>query len=211
MQLTQVARSDESGFTLVELLVVTVILGVVGAITVAGVVRGMQTSAHAQDRVEALTATETTLERISRELRAADPLCAIEPGAVSLIVERDQRLLYHHYEIVQVDDQRWTLQQGRRDVTDDVGDFGDPDNRCEGHDAGDLTPLIDGLASEAVFGPVDHTGSEIAVDPDAAAGDEGSPEDAADRARRVRMIVDRSVQADRPPIQVQTTVMVRNR
>lgn len=211
MQLTGVRRSDESGFTLVELLVVMVILGVVGAITVAGVVRGMQTSAHAQDRVEALTATETTLERITRELRAADPLCAVEPGAVSLIVERDQRLLYHHYEIVQVDDQRWTLQQGRRDVTDDVDDFGDPDGRCEGHDAGDLTPLLEGLASDAIFAPLDGTGSEIGVDPDAAAGDDGSPENAAERARRVRMVVDRSVQTDRPPIQVQTTATVRNR
>lgn len=211
MQLTKVPTSDESGFTLVELLVVMLILGVVGTITVAGVVQGMQTSAHAQDRAEALANSQTVVERVSRELRAADPLCAIKPGAVSLTIERGQRLFYHHYEIEQVGQERWALQQARKDITADVNDFDDPVERCDGHDAGALRLMIGGLTSAEVFVPLDHTASEIVIDPNAAAGEDGSPEHAAELTRRIRLVVERSVQADRPSIQVETTVTVRNR
>lgn len=62
-------RRAEDGFTLVELLVVMLILGVVGGITMTSLVQGMNTSNRASARVETLTTLEMAGQRAAREIR----------------------------------------------------------------------------------------------------------------------------------------------
>jgi prepilin-type N-terminal cleavage/methylation domain-containing protein len=64
----------EAGFTLVELLVVLVLMGVVGGIVTSALVTGMQSSRATSARTMALHDIEVALQRVGRELRAADPL-----------------------------------------------------------------------------------------------------------------------------------------
>ena len=64
----------EQGFSLVELLVVLVLTGVVGGVVANGVIQGMQASQRADARIQALSELQRGIERVGRELRAADPL-----------------------------------------------------------------------------------------------------------------------------------------
>lgn len=70
-----VRPDSDSGFTLVELLVVMLIMGVVGAFTATSLVQGLQTSNEADRRVQALTDLQQAGQRVSRELRMA---CHVE-------------------------------------------------------------------------------------------------------------------------------------
>lgn len=67
-------KRNESGFALVELLVAIVIAGVVGGVVLTSLVSGMRASSDAQDRIDAFNELQVALERMSRELRAADPI-----------------------------------------------------------------------------------------------------------------------------------------
>lgn len=87
----------ESGFTLVELLVVMLLLGVVGGVTIAGLVTGMQQSQRAQDRVSAMAELQRTAENVARELRAACPLVVAEDDRAELVVTRNGALVEHRY------------------------------------------------------------------------------------------------------------------
>lgn len=82
-------RTADGGFTLVELLVAIAITAVLGGVVVTSVVRTMQVSADATVRVEALTSLQTAHERISRNVRAADPIGAASATSLSLTVWDD--------------------------------------------------------------------------------------------------------------------------
>lgn len=73
----------EAGFTLVELLVVMLIMGVIGAFTMSSLVQGIQTSDEADRRVQALTDLQQAGQRVSRELRMA---CHVEAVAADFAV-----------------------------------------------------------------------------------------------------------------------------
>lgn len=60
---------EQDGFTLVELLVVMVILGVVGAVTTTGLIQGMRTTDRVQARADALVELERAGQRLEREIR----------------------------------------------------------------------------------------------------------------------------------------------
>lgn len=64
----------EDGVTLIELLVVMVILGIVGGIVTTTIVRSLNVTHRAQQRAESLATLQNTLQRVGREVRAADPL-----------------------------------------------------------------------------------------------------------------------------------------
>jgi prepilin-type N-terminal cleavage/methylation domain-containing protein len=72
MSMSQRLHREDAGFTLVELLVVIVLLGVVGTIMTSGVVSAFRANAHAETRIQALTAMQSTLANVSREIRSAD-------------------------------------------------------------------------------------------------------------------------------------------
>jgi prepilin-type N-terminal cleavage/methylation domain-containing protein len=77
-----------AGFTLVELLAaVAVSLVVVGVVT-GTVIQGLQTQRRQVDQVEALNAAKLAFERVTRDLRAADPLLIAEPDRVRVGILR---------------------------------------------------------------------------------------------------------------------------
>lgn len=99
--MTKLRPKDESGFTLVEMIVVLAIMGIVGSIVSVSLVRGMRTTAEAQSRIEALSDLQRGLERVAREMRVADPLCLTsgqEATRLGASVYRDDvRFLYEYY------------------------------------------------------------------------------------------------------------------
>lgn len=62
---------DESGFSLIELLVVVLILGVVGGMTATSLVQGMRTTDRVEARIQASTDLQRAAERVARDLRRA--------------------------------------------------------------------------------------------------------------------------------------------
>jgi prepilin-type N-terminal cleavage/methylation domain-containing protein len=81
-------RHADDGVGLIELLVVVALLAVVGGIVSSGLVSGMRTTRQAQDRVDANAQLQRAAERISREIRAADPLLVAEPNRIEARVRR---------------------------------------------------------------------------------------------------------------------------
>jgi prepilin-type N-terminal cleavage/methylation domain-containing protein len=79
----------QGGFSLVELLVVMAVMLVVGSIVVNGLVTGLRATERGQARVEALTDLERAAERMTRDLRFADPVDAASPTQVIVNVLRD--------------------------------------------------------------------------------------------------------------------------
>ena len=65
---------DQCGFTLVELLVTLVIFGVVGGIVTSSTISALRSAASSESRIDALQELEIAMQRVTRDLRAADPL-----------------------------------------------------------------------------------------------------------------------------------------
>lgn len=105
--------ADEQGFSLIELLVVVLILGIVGAITLTGLVQGLQTSARADARIQAFSELQRASERVSRDLRrgvwadiyvpppvtppAGCSYLEMSPGTLTLIVFDGNTRYRHRY------------------------------------------------------------------------------------------------------------------
>jgi prepilin-type N-terminal cleavage/methylation domain-containing protein len=110
-------RRDESGLTLVELLVVVVILGVIGGFVTSTVITSLQATRKGEARVMALNDLQRGIERVGRELRAAEEL-QIAPGTDpsgnvgAQVVRNGQRITYRYY-LVDVGDSA----ELREDVT----------------------------------------------------------------------------------------------
>lgn len=88
---------QEDGFTLVELLVVILLLGVVGSVVTAGLVSAMQHTRDSQERIYAMAELQRGAERITRELRAACPVMAIDDDDVTVAVQRGDQTTYHQF------------------------------------------------------------------------------------------------------------------
>jgi type II secretory pathway pseudopilin PulG len=83
------AERGAEGFTLVELLVVILLVTIVGGVVLTSMVRGMQANALAQARIEAYNELTLAGERVTRELRAANPVIVAAAGQTRVRVVRD--------------------------------------------------------------------------------------------------------------------------
>jgi prepilin-type N-terminal cleavage/methylation domain-containing protein len=95
-------RPREDAFTLVELLVVILIFGVIGSIVTSSIISSFVSTRRGEQRVHALNDLQKGIERVGRELRAADPL-VLQAGADPAesvgaeIVRGGQRVQYRYY------------------------------------------------------------------------------------------------------------------
>ena len=69
---------QEDGLTLIELLVVIVLLGVVGAITISGIVTSQRAARWQVEYTHTLNESKKALERITGDIRGANPLLVAE-------------------------------------------------------------------------------------------------------------------------------------
>lgn len=106
-------RHDERGYSLVELLVVVVMLGVIGGFVTTAVVTGMRTTQATEARTYALTDIHRGLERVGRELRAANPIELDTGGAyadsLGATVIRDGQEIVYRYYLEEEDDETTSL------------------------------------------------------------------------------------------------------
>lgn len=87
---------EEAGIGLVELMIVILIMGVVGGITVTSLVQGMQTSNRVDARIETSTELQRATERVARDLRrgvwtdiSVLPLPAVPAGCTYVSLDPD--------------------------------------------------------------------------------------------------------------------------
>ncbi len=90
---------DEAGVGLVELLVAMVILAIIGGVVTNSVITGMQATRRGQARVYAVSDVQKGLERLTREVRAADPVDYIAAGRLRAEVYRDGARYRYTYEV----------------------------------------------------------------------------------------------------------------
>ena len=92
--LTRLRRlhDDERGVSLIELLVVVVLMSAIGGVVTTSLVKGMQVSASTQSRFDALADLQKSVDRMTRELRAAAPLAV--GGAPVLVAEPHRVAVY---------------------------------------------------------------------------------------------------------------------
>lgn len=80
---------SEQGFTLIELIVVLVILGVVGAAITATTVNAFRARTFQQEMADAQFEARLVFERVRREVRAARRVEAISPDMVTFWVDEN--------------------------------------------------------------------------------------------------------------------------
>jgi prepilin-type N-terminal cleavage/methylation domain-containing protein len=74
----------DAGVTLIELLVAITLLGTVGTVLTQSVVSGLGTQLKVAAHGVAISQVRTAVQRVTRELRDANPICAISPTGVTL-------------------------------------------------------------------------------------------------------------------------------
>ncbi len=84
----RVSTQDDAGLTLIELLVVMVLLTVIGGIVSTTMIGAMRSTRQHQNRVFAVQDLQTQLERISRDLRVADPIRAASANSITVDLYR---------------------------------------------------------------------------------------------------------------------------
>ena len=78
---------DEQGVTLIEVLVVMILMGVIGGTVTTSLVRAMKTTATTEERFTAIGELQKAVGRMSRELRAADPVLYSSSTSQRAVVE----------------------------------------------------------------------------------------------------------------------------
>lgn len=204
-------RSD-SAFTLVELLVVMLLVGVIGGFVTTSIVRSMQVSRTVSERAVALHDIERSLQVVARELRIADPIYLAADGDYAFTIGaetvRNRNIEVHTFTIEtedgSPDGMQFLFQEINQYDLDAVGD-GDPlatepvtlpRRRL-------ITDVDNGI--QAVFTYHDAEGEEISCNPDI---EEQCPDRYAD-ASQIGIRLVRNLDGQEP-IRAETRVNVRN-
>jgi type II secretory pathway pseudopilin PulG len=108
----------ERGFTVVELLVVLLLTGVVGGIVTAAIVSSLRVTRDSDDRITALIDLQRGVERVGRELRAANPLILDASMAfadeITAEVQRDGARWRYRYYLQGDEETGWELREDVR-------------------------------------------------------------------------------------------------
>ena len=192
-------KSD--GFTIVELLVVMVLFGVVGTITVTAVVSSMQASSSAENRMRALNDLQGGIERVGRELRAAQTLTPHiddDPayGMSSTVVRDGSRWRYDYY----LDN----AEDGSVALFEDLSRFESDGSLVEQREGTFITDIANIDLDEPLF-EYFHRGASGELEP---VDCDNQPNRCA-TAQQVRLTLWKNIW-DQDPISVETVVNVRN-
>jgi prepilin-type N-terminal cleavage/methylation domain-containing protein len=79
-----VTRRGDDGVTLIELLIVMILISIIGGIVTTTLVGAMRGTRQQQNRTFAVAAIQTQLERMSRDIRVADPIRAASASALTV-------------------------------------------------------------------------------------------------------------------------------
>lgn len=203
---------DDTGVTLVELMVVCALLLVAGGIVTTGVLSAHGVTRHADTRVEALTTIHQATARVAREVRAADSrdtadaaLLSASPTALETDVFRGdpQQRIRVTYTVSD-----GTLTERRRTWAAGADDTSPPDSDVT---RSLLTSLVtDGQRPLFAYRAAD--GSCISGCTDASGSYIGTavPAAALEDITEVHLTVRRGLGDGRTPIEVVTRVALRN-
>lgn len=120
----------EEGFTVVELLVVIVLLGIVMSIATGSVITALQSQRRQVDQTHRLNEAKIAFERVTRDLRAANPLLQAEEDEVRMQITVDdlRRTVTYTLEPSAAGGQLLRLTEQRQDLsTNPATDLGTTD------------------------------------------------------------------------------------
>ena len=123
--LNRLAANGERGFTLVELLVAMLLLSILGSVAAAGVIMTTRATRQGQNRNHAGDDLQKGIERISRELRVADPMRVAQPNDVVVDVYRGGKCLRIEWKLDGA-----TVQQRTQTFNAPNGNTQDNSNAC---------------------------------------------------------------------------------
>lgn len=83
-RLRRMRDGGEVGFTLIEMLVVLLLTSVVGTVAMQGMITGMRVTQRQSSRVEALNEVKKSFERVTRDIRGANPLITAESTRIKV-------------------------------------------------------------------------------------------------------------------------------
>jgi prepilin-type N-terminal cleavage/methylation domain-containing protein len=86
---TRREQRGEGGFTLVEMLVTTILIGIVGTIITNITITSMRAARVQEDETRTLTTAKIAMERITREIRGANALVTCQPRTMSFTTTRN--------------------------------------------------------------------------------------------------------------------------
>lgn len=81
-ELTSSEDRRDDGFTLIEMLVVVVVMGVIGGVFFSTVVNAARVDDNTRSRADAQEAVTLALERVTKEVRVAAPLVSVSATSV---------------------------------------------------------------------------------------------------------------------------------
>lgn len=201
---------DDTGFTLVELLIAVTLLAILSSVFLGGIVSAFRGSETAHARIETLQALQLTMENVSREIRAANSHDTVQAAVrtanastVQFDVFRAQdplaapvalRRIRFSYTVT------GTTLMEQRDVWDDAATVPADANRSSTSQRTLVTNLTD-LSTKPVFRFRDRNGAPMA-----------STVLDADRkdVAEVVLTLRRDVGGGRGPIETETRIALRN-